>query len=589
MNWWENRKHIFAREIARLSEARPGNNFRFFIKDEQLWLAGTIPLPLDEGGQVDFEFELRYPKNYPFSVPYVYPKGREKDWVGNHQFISSGFCLDVREKTWTSSMSAVDIVESLERLLMAALDLVLAKTDRLEVYEQEEPTRLDRVRRTIRCVVPFPFETGSAASGEFKFHQRLDWNDARLLVTPEIELNVEALKNEYFILWFFQVWSSKKGIWIKATLDQLESIVFKTEENACGKFLSEKGLLNADSFAKWSEPKDESRYLLFFVDGNAVLLAHRDSKSNKIEYFGCYNQDFSKIYSRLPSAAEGQHNEEKRVAIIGCGSGGSSVAEELVKAGVAKLVLIDDEYLTVENVSRHACDLHDVGIKKIYALRNKLRRINPKVDVECVDSRIEVIENEVAEKLESCQLVINAAATAEEIINEFCWIKGIPSIHPKVYPLGFGGEIIRILPKVTPCFECMRHSLSDILKEQPGFNDFPSMEIKNYNETKEGESIPTPSLSVDAKFISLLVTKMAIGVLRATDMQSVPGSNIILWGNDRRWIFGQEFECLKVDTSTFTSYSNCVVCFGDAHVEKELGLDYEAIKKLITSVTIDNG
>lgn len=589
MNWWENRKHIFAREIARLSEARPGNNFRFFVKDAQLWLAGTIPLPLDEGGQIDFEFELRYPKNYPFSVPYVYPKGREKKWVENHQFISSGFCLDVREKTWRSSMSADDIIESLERLLMAALDLVLAKTDKLEVYEQEEPTRLDRVRRTIRCVVPFPFDTGPASSGEFKFHQRLDWNDARLLVTPEVELNAEGLKNEYFILWFFQVWSSKKGIWIKSTLNQLESIVFKTEENTLGTFLSEQGLLGVDAFTKWSEPKDENRYLLFFVDGDAILLAQRDSKSDKIEYFGCYNQDFSKIYSRLPSATEEQHTEQKRVAIIGCGSGGSSVAEDLVKAGVTKLVLIDNEHLTVENVSRHACDLHDVGLKKIYALRNKLRRINPKADVECVDTRIEVIENEVAEKLERCQLVINATATAEEIINEFCWINGTPSIHPKVYPLGFGGEIIRILPKVTPCFECMHHSLSGILKEQAGFDDFPTMEIKNYNETKEGESLPTPSLSVDAKFISLLVTKMAIGVLHATGMQNVPGSNIILWGNAKRWIFGQEFECLKVDTSTFKSYQNCIVCFGDTQVEKELGLDSDAIDKLVTSVTIENG
>lgn len=587
MNWWANRKHIFAREITRLKEAYPDNNFRFILKDEQLWLVGNIPLPFVDG-QIDFQFELRYPKNYPFSVPYVYPKGREKNWVANHQFISSGFCLDVREKTWTSSMSAVDIIESLKRLLMAALDLALEKTDKLEVYEEAEPTRLDMVRRNIRCVVPFPFETESGSSGEFKFHQRLDWNDSRLLVTPEIELNTESLKNEYFILWFFQVWSSKRGIWVKSTVNQLESIVFKTEVDTLGKFLSEQGLLGLDTFSKWSETKDENKYLLFFVDGQALLLAQRNGKSNKIEYFGCYNQDFSKIYSRLPSAAVGISTEEKRVAIIGCGSGGSSIAEELVKAGVTKLVLIDDEYLTIENVIRHACDLHDIGLKKIYALKNRLQRINPKVEVECIDSKIEIIHNEVAEKLQLCKLVINATATSEEIINEFCWIKGIPSIHSKVYPLGFGGEIIRVLPKVTPCFECMHHTLSDILKEQPGFDGFPSMEIKNYNETKEGESLPALSLSVDAKFISLLVAKMAIGVLYASEGKNIPGSNIILWGNNKQWIFEQEFECLKVDTSDFTSFNNCIVCFGDSQVEKELGLDADAIEKLVTSISIDN-
>ncbi len=589
MRWWEERKHIFAREIARLNEGRHGNGFRFFVKDEQLWLAGTIPLPLKEGGQIDFEFELRYPKNYPFSVPFVYPKGREKNWVGNHQFISTAFCLDVREKTWSSSMTAVDILESLERLLLAALDVVLKKTDKLEVYEQEEPTKLDLIRQKIRCVVPFPFDTGTASSGEFKFHQTLDWNDTRLIVTPEMDFNADTLKNEYFILWFLQLWSPKKGVWVKATLEQLQRMVFKTDENTLGVFLSEQKLVTPDDYAKWCEPKDESKYLLFFVDDRAVLLAQRNSKSDKIEYFGCYNQDFSKIYSRLPSVGRENRFDEKRVAVIGCGSGGSAVAVELVKAGVSKLVLIDDEYLTVENISRHECDVHDVGLKKIHALRNKLRRINPKADIECLDNRIDVIENEVAEKLEDCQLVINATATAEEIINEFCWTKGIASIHPKVYPLGFGGEIVRILPGVTPCFECMHHLLSDVLKEQPGFSDFPSMEIKNYNQTKEGESLPTPSLSVDAKFISLFVAKMALAVIHAPDMKDVPGSNIILWGNDRRWIFDQEFECLKMDTSSFESFPNCIVCFGDSHIEQELGLSYDEITKLVTSVEIDNG
>lgn len=115
------------------------------------------------------------------------------------------------------------------------------------------------------------------------------------------------------------------------------------------------------------------------------------------------------------------------------------------------------------------------------------------------------------------------------------------------------------------------------------------MEIKNYNETKEGESLPTPSLSVDAKFISLFVAKMALAVIQAPDKKNVPGSNIILWGNDKRWIFEQEFECLKVDNSNFKPFHNCIVCFGDTNIEKELGMDNVAIEKLVSSVTIDNG
>ena len=123
------------------------NDFEFFIRKELLWLSGTIYLPTKIGGLIKFPFELKYPQNYPFSIPYIYPKGREKDWVGNHQFISTAFCLDIRDKTWNSSLSAVDIIKSLEKLLLAALDMIENKTDKLDVYEEAEPTKLDITKR----------------------------------------------------------------------------------------------------------------------------------------------------------------------------------------------------------------------------------------------------------------------------------------------------------------------------------------------------------------------------------------------------------------------------------------------------------
>ena len=183
MKWWEERKHIFAREKLRLDKEWQSNNFEFFVRKDLLWLSGTIFLPTKNGGCINFDFELKYPENYPFSTPYIYPKGREKNWVGNHQFISSAFCLDIRDKTWNSSLSAVDIIKSLEKLLMAALDMIENKTGKLEVYEEVEPTKLDITTNTIQCVVPYPLVYPKDKKiGNFYYYSPI--SDTRIIVIP---------------------------------------------------------------------------------------------------------------------------------------------------------------------------------------------------------------------------------------------------------------------------------------------------------------------------------------------------------------------------------------------------------------------
>lgn len=595
MNWWEVQKHIFAREKLRLNKEWKSNDFKFFIKKDLLWLSGTLYLPAKNGGIINFEFELKYPSNYPFSVPFIYPKGREKNWVGNHQFISSAFCLDIRDKTWNSSLSAVDIIKSLEKLLLAALDMIENMTGKLEVYEEVEPTKLDIVSRKIQCVVPYPLSLSKEFnSGSFQYYNPLA--DNRIIVNPILldkEPNEERLKSiiesEYLKIWGLNLlFSNTVGIWIKATKQQLESIVFKEDLQIFKDFLINENLLTIDECNKHFGI-DNIDQIIFFIDNKAELYSKLKFKDEKVEYAGCYNQDLALLNSRLPNYEKALSIKNKKVTIIGCGSAGSCVAEEFVKSGITELVLIDDEYLTVENVIRHVCDLHDIGLKKTQALKIKLQKINPYIKIECIDVKISTIPNYVSEQIKNSDIIINATADIEEVINEFCWQNQISSIHSKVYPMGFGGEIIRVIPSVTPCFECMHNMLSVLLETQQGFEDTISNKFINYNETVEGEIIPTPALSIDSKFISLFTAKMALEILYSSSLEEFKfKSNIILWGNEQKWIFKQDFECIKVKTEEFISYSNCFVCYGNKQIESELGLSEEEVVKVANDTILKN-
>ena len=74
---------------------------------------------------------------------------------------------------------------------------------------------------------------------------------------------------------------------------------------------------------------------------------------------------------------------EKCVVIVGVGALGSINAELLCRSGVGKMVLIDDDVIELSNLQRQALYTEeDVGVDKVKALKEHLKKINKEVKVE---------------------------------------------------------------------------------------------------------------------------------------------------------------------------------------------------------------
>ena len=71
-----------------------------------------------------------------------------------------------------------------------------------------------------------------------------------------------------------------------------------------------------------------------------------------------------------------------KVAVFGIGGVGSFTVEGLVRAGVGKLVLVDDDYICLTNINRqiHAT-IKTVGRPKVEVMKERILEINPRVDV----------------------------------------------------------------------------------------------------------------------------------------------------------------------------------------------------------------
>jgi hypothetical protein len=94
----------------------------------------------------------------------------------------------------------------------------------------------------------------------------------------------------------------------------------------------------------------------------------------------------------LVGDAEQQRLRRTPVLVAGCGSIGGAVVEPLVRLGAEHLVLAEPDGYELHNLNRQQAVLADVGRNKAQVLAQRVRQVNPYVDVR-VDERGVTIDN----------------------------------------------------------------------------------------------------------------------------------------------------------------------------------------------------
>ena len=93
--------------------------------------------------------------------------------------------------------------------------------------------------------------------------------------------------------------------------------------------------------------------------------------------------DRQMLFARI--GPEGQRQlAASRVAIVGCGALGTSLSEQLVRAGTGSLTLIDRDIVEASNLGRQALFTEAdarAGLPKAVALAGHLAEFNPEVEV----------------------------------------------------------------------------------------------------------------------------------------------------------------------------------------------------------------
>ncbi len=237
--------------------------------------------------------------------------------------------------------------------------------------------------------------------------------------------------------------------------------------------------------------------------------------------------------------------QQKTVTIIGLGSGGSMVAQDLMRSGVTKLILIDFDTVNISNLCRSAYSLSDLGKKKTDALYENLLRINPLAEIETFDMDVLKCDiNKLREIIEQSALVIEGTDTVKTklVINGLAHDNTIV-LYPSVYDSGKGGELFFTTPG-APCFECVFGSiLPEMLEVKKGDWDYETGEVK-----------PMAGLVSDIRIVVSRTVKLALGFLAEgkdsfIDKITEDDCTLLLIGNEKDFfIFERPFQEVWAET-----------------------------------------
>ena len=141
--------------------------------------------------------------------------------------------------------------------------------------------------------------------------------------------------------------------------------------------------------------------------------------------------------------------------IIGLGALGSVISNNLCRAGVGRLRLIDQDYVDISNLPRQLLfNEADAEAKrsKAEATYDHLSKINSKTILEPVN--IHVDSSNIEGLIKDADIVLDGSDNMEVrfIINEACCMHNIPWVFGGV--LGSGGNSMTIIPGETPCLRC---------------------------------------------------------------------------------------------------------------------------------------
>lgn len=544
MGLLENQPHHMLEERRQLHELAANESWFtpagwVYVDDGNLGLNFRISM-----GTVEFDGVLVYPPLFPDTPAYIRPQTKGERW-SHHQYGGLGvFCLEHGPDNWHASVTGVDLVRSLHRLLFDEL---------VGVILQEPPNTPSRHKQNLGQTLRFKTNrfvvtpdllrlTGQMADGtQMPIQVSIGWLDsvAVAVVTRfgegenacprdvPAEITEEHVQREGWIV-------CDRRLADMPTITSFEAL--------------QTYLLSIDCWP-WAEVLDGARKVLLLSAPHSrprMFTVRGGTEASVWEYTAV---EFDDQAQRLPMQAGDL--ADKWVAVVGLGSVGSKIAMSLARSGVRKFLLLDDDILGPENLVRHQLTWRSVGFHKVEAIARELKLISPGMTVIPKSFRLAGQENpksaaELVSSLSLCSLVVDATANPDVFVNlaAICKRHSIAMVWGELFPGGGGGLMARSRPQKDANALSVRNHINGCLETLP---PAPDKRATDYDRMDDQEVIIAGDAEVSALAASM--TQFTLDALCDGERSQFPTAAYLL-GYKKYWVFKQPFETIPIDCSS---------------------------------------
>lgn len=252
--------------------------------------------------------------------------------------------------------------------------------------------------------------------------------------------------------------------------------------------------------------------------------------------------------------------KQKRVGIVGLGSGGGFVAISLAMSGVGKFVLVDDDTLEANNIVRHVADQRYIGRPKAEVVAELIKERNPQAEVDVRVGRIE----QSLDVLDNLDILISGVdgEGPKYTLNQECLKRGLTAIYAGVYERGEGGDVVVIRPYNGPCYACWAAEL----REGLAISDIDKDEELDYGMIgADGTLEAEPGLWLHVVRVASAQADLTLNeLLKGTDVYKTMPANTVIMANAALEIMtGQISQPYTAVWVNIERDPHCLVC-GDA-------------------------
>src|SRR6185437_11115513 len=164
-------------------------------------------------------------------------------------------------------------------------------------------------------------------------------------------------------------------------------------------------------------------------------------------------------YSRhliLPEVGmEGQLKlKQAKVAMIGAGGLGAPLGLYLAAAGVGRIGMVDFDVVDTSNLQRQVIHgTKDIGRKKLDSAADRMRDINPNVQIDKFDTSLS--SENALEILKDYDIVVDGTDNfpTRYLVNDACVLLKKPNVYGSIYR--FEGQATVFAYEDGPCYRCL--------------------------------------------------------------------------------------------------------------------------------------